>query len=361
MTEQAESFSGRAAARKLVRRRTAIFAEFEQALRTARNPILQDEEAFSQLRQNVDDTLSSVISELVEEDCKTKVDKPNLPERIGISRVRGGIHPDESIRAAELLFDILVASVQEAVDGEPDALWLVGSAVRVLNREMMTRIRSASVSYASYLLDSIHQEHINERARIARELHDRIGNGIEVVYRQVELAQLYLESQVERSAEILSQAETNLQDSLENMRLVIAGLRLTETDRVDVALREYIDTVMPENVTVVIEVNGDEQRCGDAVRGELLLIVREALRNAVIHASPESVYAKIDIHPREVWVIVEDDGIGFDQNEIPITSTGLASIGERLALLDGHLKVESIVGQGTRIMIRIPLPDSPDC
>jgi signal transduction histidine kinase len=351
--------SGRAVARRLEARRQTIIARYEEELRKIGSPILNDETALYQARQNAENTLEHIISTLANEATIAENGIASLSERIGIARASHGIRPEESIQAAETLFEVLVASVQDAAAYEAGSLSLVGSAVRALNHIMMTRIRVASLSYASYLLDAIHQEHINERARIARELHDHIGNGIEVAYRQIELVELHLESRPARSAEILSNAKIGLQGSLEKMRLLIAGLRMSETDRIETALNDYIDSVMPENIDVVIEVNGDEQRCGDTVRGELFLIIREALHNALQHARPSSIYAKIDISPREVWAMVEDDGVGFDPDDIPATSTGLASMTERLALLDGQLKMEASAESGTRIVIQIPLQGWP--
>jgi len=355
-----ESSSEDIAAQRLEAMRSTIIAQYEEALRGISSPIVSNETALLQAKQNAASTLEYIISVLPGRAALTENGVASLAERIGIARASHGIHPEASARAAEILFDILMKSVEVAVAGEQNSLSLIGSSARALNHFMMSRIRAASVSYASYLLDVIHQEHVNERARIARDLHDRIGSGIGVAYRQVELAELYLESGTAKPTQMLSNAKGGLQDSLEKMRLLIAGLRVSEADSIEIALQEYVDSMMVENIEVAIEVNGDEQRCGDTVRGELFLIVREALHNAVQHASPSSVYVKIDILPREVWTVVEDNGVGFDPADVPATSTGIASIAERLALLDGQLKMESVVGSGTRLNIQIPLPERPD-
>ena len=105
-----------------------------------------------------------------------------------------------------------------------------------------------------------------------------------------------------------------------------------------------------------IRVNGDERRTEDSIRGELFLMVREALYNAIVHARPSYISAHIDIMPDEIRAVIEDDGEGFDPSRVPQTSTGLASLNERLQLLNGLSKIESIMGTGTRIVIQIPLP-----
>ncbi len=344
------------AARRLEAQREDITARYEQRLREIGSAIVHDPAALSQALQHADQTLSFLVTALRERDGGAPQGKMQFAENIGIARASRGVHPHESIRAAETLFDTLISAVQTAVLDNPDALGLAMTAMRALAHLMMGRIRVSATAYTSYLLDAVHQEHISERARIARELHDHIGNSVSVAYRQIELAEVHLAGDLARSAEFIVTAKTGTQETLEKMRLLISGLRMPDSVGLAPALRDYVDSVAPEGINVAIRVNGDERRTEDSIRGELFLMVREALYNAIVHARPSYISAHIDIMPDEIRAVIEDDGEGFDPSRVPQTSTGLASLNERLQLLNGLSKIESIMGTGTRIVIQIPLP-----
>ncbi len=355
MFGERQSESAERAARRLDAQRPNITARYEQRLREADSAIVHDTAALSQALQNADQTLSYLVAALRERRAGAPPGSTQFAENIGVARAARGIHPHESIRAAEILFDTLLLNVRECLAGNPEALDLATIASRGLAHVMLGRIRASAAAYTSYLLDTVHQEHVSERARIARELHDHIGNSVSVAYRQIELAELHMANPV-RSAEFLSTARTGIQETLEKMRLLISGLRMPDSLGLASALRDYATSVAPEDMNVVIGVNGDERRTEDAIRGELFLMIREALFNAIAHANPTNISAQIDIMPDEIHAVIEDDGDGFDPARVAPTSTGLASMNERLQLLNGLAKIESILGTGTRIVIRIPQP-----
>jgi signal transduction histidine kinase len=87
---------------------------------------------------------------------------------------------------------------------------------------------------------------------------------------------------------------------------------------------------------------------------ELLMISREALYNATLHATPTELTLKIIYGPRDIALEVHDNGCGFDQAQVNGEHYGLVGIGERVRQLGGTLQVTSKVAKGTDIWVVIP-------
>jgi signal transduction histidine kinase len=101
-------------------------------------------------------------------------------------------------------------------------------------------------------------------------------------------------------------------------------------------------------------VEGELSRVPAEVSDELYMVLREAVRNALLHAGARSLRVRLASDGLELRAEVVDDGIGFD----PKTGAGVgvASMGERVQLLGGRLTVTSAPGLGTGVQARLPLP-----
>ena len=111
---------------------------------------------------------------------------------------------------------------------------------------------------------------------------------------------------------------------------------------------------MPSRVAADLRVEGDEERVPGYVRGQIFLVLREAVRNAVSHSGCGSISVGLDIGPEGVVGRVEDDGHGFDASAAN-GGVGLRSMRERATLLDGDLGLRSEPGRGTRVEVSVPL------
>ena len=145
-------------------------------------------------------------------------------------------------------------------------------------------------------------------------------------------------------------------ETLEAIRLMAADLRLTsKVDGLERALRAFLDANGTERPRVALRVNGDEGWIPARLLDELYLSVREALRNALRHSRAGLVAADIDIAPDEIRMLVGDDGTGFDPAIAPYQGSGLTSMTERVAMVDGKVSITSTPGRGTQIEILVPL------
>lgn len=210
------------------------------------------------------------------------------------------------------------------------------------------------------IVNRLRRAHTDERRRIARDLHDQVAHGLSVALNSLELHLLYLDSDPARALAQLRTAMRAVRRSQETVRALAWGLRRREVGHgLDAALRDYLTAVAPPTVDWTIEVRGDDSRLPAETCDELFLALREAVRNALIHASADRVEVAVRIGPDAVHASVIDDGIGFD-TERHGQGGGLASIRERAELLGGGVTLSSAAGAGTTVRMLIPLASAPE-
>jgi signal transduction histidine kinase len=228
------------------------------------------------------------------------------------------------------------------------------SALFGLNKWVGRQIRGADDGDMTEYENRVYEARLDERRRIARELHDRLGEVLTVGLRQLDLDEItgpeIPESQSAIAREVLVEA-------MRRLRLVTSGLRDEPVTSFEKALVDYLNRVCAD-ADVHLVVIGDETWAPAGIIDEAFLIVREALRNALTHGAPQSVVVGIEVTRRELRAWVDDDGRGFacgDDAEFPVAGTGLAAMRERAALLGGTVSIVSKPGQGTSVELGVPL------
>ncbi len=235
------------------------------------------------------------------------------------------------------------------------------TAVRVLTERLNLRggvPPGASASWRPGASD--HQARVEERRRIARELHDRVGESLCFALRQLELSEI---SDAERGTGSLprtAMARESLVEAMDRLRAVLSDLREDPVMSLEKALTDYIESRLGD-ADVRLRVSGDETYASPRVIDEAYLIIREAIRNALAHGAPELVLIGIDLAPHELHASVDDDGCGFVPADHRDSGTaGLTSMRERAVLIGGRLTVSSRPGRGTRVELLVPLPRRTD-
>jgi PAS domain S-box-containing protein len=212
-----------------------------------------------------------------------------------------------------------------------------------------------------------------ERLRIGRELHDRVAHTMGVAHQNLQLHAAYAKSDPARAAEKLKRATEATKTALEQTRDLSAQLSrqgMEEThEGLGAALRELLDTYVPEGVQTSLSVVGDEPNIAPHVADQAYLVMREAVRNALEHSGCRRVEVSIEVQDAELRGRVKDDGTGFEAREgpdearlvrgngTPEEGVGLGSMRERVELLGGRLSLDSEPGSGTVVEVRVPLAD----
>lgn len=201
---------------------------------------------------------------------------------------------------------------------------------------------------------------IEERNRLARELHDTLAQTLTATVLQLESADELLESgsSSDRARDRLRRALSLTQTNLEEARRSVLDLRAAplEGRSLSEALRTLVDRWETEtSVSAVYKSVNPARPLPSGVEAALYRICGEALNNVARHAEAGRVYVRLVSTPEQVRLTVEDDGHGFDEARVTPDRHGLAGMRERVALLGGSLEVQSAPGGGARVTAVIPL------
>lgn len=179
-----------------------------------------------------------------------------------------------------------------------------------------------------------------------------MAHSIGVAHQSLQLYEVFESSAPSRAAAKLELAKEMTRAALESTRNLSMELRRSEAEE---ALKNLLDVSVPDGIRAELEARGEESRVPPHVRGQLFLILREAVRNAAAHSGAGSIAVGLDVTPEKVLGRVEDDGRGMPRENGDGTGVGLRSMKERAALLGGNLRVLARPGGGTRIEASIPL------
>jgi signal transduction histidine kinase len=208
------------------------------------------------------------------------------------------------------------------------------------------------------------QAAIEERDRIARDLHDGLAQILGYVNTKAQAVRLFLSrGQTEAASAQLQQLEDAANEVLADVRQAILGLRLTAQPELDLAskLLRFVEQFRRQSgVAVHFEVPEDTRRLHLAAgaEGELLRIVQEALSNIRKHAAAHEAWLRLEPQPRGLELTIADDGEGFDPAAaLGADRFGLVTMHERAAAIGADLQVDSSPGRGTRITVRLATPE----
>lgn len=202
---------------------------------------------------------------------------------------------------------------------------------------------------------------LQERNRIARDLHDTLAQGFTSVSMLLEAVRAKSRNAPEAALEHLDQARLLVRSSLAEARRAVRDLRsemLVEGDLAAALEKIARQLTAGTNVQTEISITGTPQRVGETVEVTLLRVGQEALTNAIRHANPTSLRCRLEYRAHQVRLCVSDDGGGFivgqDTKETS-NGFGLAGMRERIDALGGQLSIESQIGTGTEVCATVPV------
>ncbi|MDX1662755.1 MAG: PAS domain S-box protein [Candidatus Promineifilaceae bacterium] len=203
---------------------------------------------------------------------------------------------------------------------------------------------------------------LQERQRLARELHDSVSQALYGIALGARTARTVLEQSdiaEERRAllgEPLEYVLSLAKAGLAEMRALIFELRpeSLETDGLISALERQAELVRHRHQLIVESDFGPEPALSPAARETLYRVAQEALNNVVKHAGAQTVHIAIREAAGQATLTVADDGCGFDSGGLFPGHMGLRSMRERAEAAGGRLRLESTRGRGTVIQVDIP-------
>ena len=198
-----------------------------------------------------------------------------------------------------------------------------------------------------------------ERARLAREMHDTVIQGCVGVSSLLEAALGVEDSEEPLRQQLLNYATEQIRATIEAAREAVWALRNASASAADVrSLCEDLVWKFQSDTGIPIgcKVTGIPFKFGESATRELMLTIKEALTNAVKHANPKSINLDVCFTKHDLKIEVHDDGCGFDPSAILSRNGhyGILGMKERARLLGGDLKIKSDPVRGTTLCILFP-------
>jgi len=202
---------------------------------------------------------------------------------------------------------------------------------------------------------------LDERGRLAREIHDTLAQGFVGISSQLDAVALTLNGQVDLARKHLDLARKMVRHSLTEARRSVMDLRASalEGHNLPSALSEAANQwTAGSAIQIRVDVEGENRPLPEETEQHLLRIAQEAVTNAVKHAQASHVRIHLEMAGRSLSLRVADDGRGFEQDEAFSEvggHFGLLGMRERAERLGGELKLHSELGQGTEVAVTVPL------
>ena len=192
-----------------------------------------------------------------------------------------------------------------------------------------------------------------ERRRIAEALHNGVGQLLYAT--RLHLDALPPSETVRAGKELLNEAiRATRTISFELTPSILEDFGLT------VALQELVSRI-PASLTVDLNLSGLDRPLPALLATAVYRIVQELLNNVMKHAQAQEVFVEVSREDNQLYISVEDDGVGFDAaGPAPRAGIGLAGIRTRVGLLGGTFRVQSRLGQGTSSALQVPVPAKPE-
>jgi len=227
------------------------------------------------------------------------------------------------------------------------------------NRVLEAQVRERTARL-SELLDMLISAQEEERARLARELHDESAQTLGALTIALDRARDEMAAGAHPgSAEHLAEARAMAASLLEETRRLILDLRPMALDDLGLspAIRWYAESHLEEHgIETFVEVEQATQRLPKHVEVPVFRIAQEAINNIIKHADARHARIRLVFREPSAKLVVSDDGRGFDPTRKPrARSVGLAGMQERVRLLNGRLHIRSTPGRGTTIVMHIPI------
>lgn len=231
------------------------------------------------------------------------------------------------------------------------------AAAAIENARLYASLREKEAARAA-LLNQVIQAQEEERLRVAREIHDELGQLLTRLSINLKMCETQIAAAPPQAARTLAATQTLVWQTIEQAHRLIVELRPTLLDELglEAALREELTTrLAPLGVTTTLDAAGAPKRLPAPVEIAVFRIAQEAISNIARHAHATRAMLSLRADRGGLDVLIEDDGVGIPDDwrngangHRPL---GLLGMQERAALLGGRLTIEP---RGTRVLLRVP-------
>jgi signal transduction histidine kinase len=197
---------------------------------------------------------------------------------------------------------------------------------------------------------------VEERNRLARELHDAVTQKLFGVVLAAESGAALLERDIGEAGAQLALVRELAREAMEELRSVIVHLRpaALEAEGLAVALGKHVDVLRrAHRREIALEIDGSAP-VPAAIEADVFRIAQEALHNALRHARAARIVVRLQSGAGGLRLSVSDDGVGFDPAQVRARHLGLTTMAERARAAGGTLEIETAPAAGTAVRLEVP-------
>lgn len=233
-----------------------------------------------------------------------------------------------------------------------------GAAIQ--NARLYASLQEKEAARAALLEQTIRAQE-EERARVAREIHDQLGQLLTRLSIDLKMFESQMKGEPEKAAQTLAATQSLVWQTIEEAHRLIVELRPTLLDELglEAALREELKTRLePLGVTATLETHSSFERLPALIEITVFRVAQEAISNIALHAQARRVTLRLQ-GGASLELVIEDDGVGIGRDWRRAVNghrpLGLLGMQERAALVGGSLTIESLLPRGTRVTLQVPL------
>ena len=199
-----------------------------------------------------------------------------------------------------------------------------------------------------------------ERKRISREIHDGPAQMLANVLMRSDLVdRVFRERGAKEALNEIKSLKQMVRSALYEVRKIIYDLRPMALDDLGLipTLKKYVQTAEDYNkIKINFSFIGEEKRLPSKLEVALFRMIQESIQNAIKHAEATEITVKVEFRCGKVNAFIRDNGKGFDINQHKSDSSfGIMGMKERIELLEGNFSISSKIGEGTHVLIQVPL------
>jgi len=269
------------------------------------------------------------------------------------------------------IVSIVVAANKDTEYDEEDVKQLeafAGGVQLIIDQREMEKALRASERELRMLSRQVIEAQEKERIRVAREIHDGIGQSLAAIKYRAESCLLTAEEQVARRTETLRHIVAMIQDAMEEVRKIQNDLRPASLDLVGLmeSIEDFCSRFRATYSSIRIHslLNLPEAEVPEFLKAPIFRIMQEAMNNAAKHSGADRISIILQRTGNRIELVVEDNGSGFEATSIvseqgSSKGAGLRNMQERAELSGGQLEFHSAPGKGTVIRAAWSLEATP--
>ncbi len=228
------------------------------------------------------------------------------------------------------------------------------------NRKLLKELNISDQNLREYARRVGQTAALEERTRLARDIHDSVGHALTAIQIQLSKAEAYFERNQNESRKAVQEAKATAQDAMADVR---ESLNMLNSDKninfsVEAEITTLLESLKRAGYRASCQIKGDYKSYNYAVLITLFRFVQEGITNILKHAGPCEVLLRIDFGKEHLTCLLEDKGKGFDPaQQVGKSHFGLEGLKNRVTLVRGTFELDSAPGRGC--CLKTVLPKDP--